>query len=238
MENEQGQPANQAPPVDYGPYSNPQELLNGYRASSSEAQRLKAELDALRSQAANPRMEIPQRSASPLEELETLGIPTRALDAVIQDRLTQAFAPLAQQIQGQQRARQHMLSTYGQEYVKFQPEVAQFVGSDPVMNETYTRMSAADPVAAEEWAYLRFGEVKRRQNPEPQPRDKAKATEHSIPTSRQGDARNGPSQEQEMVEAAREQAFKTGSKRDIERFGSMRLRQAISKRFYDSGHPG
>ena len=236
--NEQGQPANPSAPDLMG-YGSVEELVKAKRASDAELKRIAERLETVETQVQETRQQVPQRSATgysgPASELDAMGIPVQALDAYFTEKFTtQLLEPLAKLSQQQGQARSYMMATYGEDFSATEPKVRQFVASDPQLNERYQRMSATDPASADELAYLRY----RKAHPQQSRPDPERVAEAAIPSQRQGDSRDTSAQEQEAIAKLRQRAFETGSKGDIQRFASARLRQAISKRFYESGHPG
>lgn len=198
----QGQPAATPPQPDLMGYPSVEALVQAKRASDAEAKRLHEE--NLRYQGmiqAGNRQPIPQR-ASYEEQLETLGIPLEALDQFVQTRagkvVETAFQPIAQSFQG----RNTLLSQYP-DYNKFEADVAQFIGSDPTLSQSYQKLFATDPPAAMEYAFLKFGESKRRSAKNDRQGNQAsqQMADASIPGGRTGDAR-GRTAAPEQVELA------------------------------------
>lgn len=164
-------PAN-PPAEDYAGRRDLGDLRQAYRASGEEAVRQRQRAEAAEQQlaamqaAANP--PAPHGRPSYEDSLETLGLPLRDLDAFVGDRVTRAvhsaLQPIAQQLEGTTRARQHMLADYGQDFVKYEQDFAQYLQSNPQVQSTYQRIFNADPVGAAEWGYLKFSESRRREH--------------------------------------------------------------------------
>jgi hypothetical protein len=215
------------PTPDYAGYPSSDELVKGYRNSSAEAKRLVAENQRLHEfLAANQRPEIPQRNR-PEDRLAEFGIPADALNEFVNERVGQALAPLARGFE----ARGRVLNDYP-DYNKFEADVAQFVNSDPEFSQRYARMFSADPVAAMELAFLKFGESKRKSAPPataPNPQEMADA---ALPGNRAGDTRRTGEGTNSDVDEAWANYQKTGSNRDAEAYAKARLKQAIPDEFF------
>jgi hypothetical protein len=217
--------------ADYAGYQDLNGLVGGYKASSQEAQRQKQRGDLLEQQlqqqlsAQNQRQDVPSRKR-PEERLEEMGIPVDAIDEMVNDRLTKAFQPISQGFQ----ARNQLLSSYGDDYAKFESQVSSYVAQDPVFNQTYQRMFNVDPAGAMELAYLKFGDTKRKEvlgsgNSGVNLDTQAQA---SIPGSRTGESRDPGVQDQATLERAREHFQKTGNPTP---YAKARLRQIIPDEF-------
>jgi len=221
-------------------FQTPEQLANAYRqlegrygSSSAEAKRLHDELEATRGQLlqsyqaqATPRQNVPQRN-TPSDRLSEFGVPVDALDQYVNDKLQSAFAPIAAGM----TARNTVLAQYP-DYNKFEADVAQFIQSDPNLNQSYQRIFSTDPVAAFEYAFLKFGESRRRQvQPDGSESLMQEASSHAgIPMSRSGDARRINGNQNEVANAW-EQWQKTGSPSDATRYAKTRLKTAISDEF-------
>lgn len=217
---------------DYDGYPNLDELKKAKRASGDEAKRLKNERDVFaqevqRLQAEGQRQAVPQRGR-PEDRLNDLGIPVDAIDEIVNARIQKAFEPISQAYQG----RNQMLSQYGNDYSKYEADVAAFVGADPNLNQTYQRIFQADPAGAMEYAFLKFGDSERKKHGQAVKDGKAAASERDkdraeagIPTSRSGDTRvndvNGS-------QAELREAWENG---DRARYIKLRLGQAIPDSF-------
>lgn len=171
-------------------YPTVEALVNAKRASDQEAKRiydenvgLKGQLHSVYHAPVNPRQDIPQR-ASPSDRLTEFGVPVDALDQYFEAKLQSAFAPIAAGL----TARTTLLGQYP-DYNKFEADVAQFVQADPNLNQTYQRMFAADPAGAFEYAFLKFGESRRRSTTAASDISAEAAAHAGIPSSRSGEAR-------------------------------------------------
>lgn len=220
---------------DYAGRKDLNDLVQAYRQSGVEAVRQKERADRaeqmLQQMAANPRPDLQMRPANPADRLAEFGIPTDALDEYVNQRLNQAFQPITQGLQ----ARNHMLANYGQDYSKFESDVASFISQDAGLNQTYQRMFAADPQGAMEFAFLKYGEARRKTTVEPTDEVRERKSQAQIPSARQGESRNTGNQESEYLQRAFEHYQKTGNPTA---YAKARLRGTISKRFYETGHPG
>lgn len=237
-EQQQPQPAATAnpPAEDYAGRRDLDDLRQAYRASGQEAQRLAQENQLLRQQqAANPpRPEVPQREVDPYSELEAMGVPRTSLQSAIQREAAQFFAPVVRQLEGQAQARNHMLANYGKDYVTFEQDVAQHIQSDPQMQQRYQALFSTDPVAAVEYAYLKFGETQRRAAPQPEQQDRAERrsqqAQAAIPSGRNGEARQAPSN-RDNVQRAFEAYQKNPNRTTAEAFAKARFKEAIPDSF-------
>ena len=225
-------PENEGTPnPDLAGYPSVDELLKAYRASSDEGKRQRQRADQaearsreLEQYAVTQRQAIPQRG-DPASRLAEYGIPVDALDEYVNTRVAQAFEPVARGAM----ARNAMLTSYP-DYQKYEADVAQFVSNDPGLSQTYQKMFSVDPVAAMEFAFLKFGQVERGKvlanGASPQAAARAEA---QIPSSRAGDARTQPAaQEDERLTRSWEHYQKTG---DPRAYAKARLRQVISEDF-------
>lgn len=224
-------PPIQATPTarDLAGYPNEDALVQGYRNSSREAQNWRERALALEAQlAANPRQDVPQRGpASPYDRMSEYGIPVDAFREAIQTEIQQAFQPIARGL----TARSRVLGEYP-DYTKFEADVSQFINSDPNLAATYNNMFNADPVGAMEYAFLKFGETRRRTAPAETAKngDKQSASHASIPSSRAPESRQAPGQGEDMTSKAWEHFQKTGDSRP---FAKTRLRQVIPDSFFE-----
>lgn len=230
-------PAANPPAEDYAGRKDLEDLRQAYRASGDEGRRLAAENQLLRAQqAANPpRQEIPQREVDPYGELEGMGVPRAALQSAIQREAAQFFAPVVRQLEGQAQARTHMLANYGKDFVTFEQDVAQAIQSDPAMQQRYQALFQTDPVAAVEYAYLKFGESQRRAAPVP-PAEEAKTRQRQeqaqaqIPNARNGEQRQAPAG-RDNVQAAWERYQKNPNRSTAEAFAKARFKETIPDEF-------
>jgi hypothetical protein len=231
----------EAPPLnpDLAGYPSVDALVGGYRASGQEAKRLSEEnlrISQERDQfrllaaqaAANPRQDVPQRngSANPYDRLAEYGVPSDAIREVITSEIQTAFQPLQRGFE----ARNQILARYP-DYNKFESDVASYIQSDPALNQTYQRMFTADPVGAFEYAFLKFGEDRRRTHPQGGSGEIMGDQAHAqIPNTRTGDARRMDATGDETREAYRKYQ-QTGSPQDAREYAKLRLRNVISDDF-------
>jgi len=225
----------QEPPLnpDLAGYPSVEALVAGYRASGNEAKKLRERTAALEQQlqnvyqpAENPRQAVPQRPQTAYERLTEYGVPADAIREVVSAELQSALQPLAQGMQ----ARNTLLSQYP-DYTKFESDVATFIQSDPQLNQTYQRMFNADPVGAFEYAFLKFGESRRRSNPQTNGEVGADSIHASIPTVRNGDARRQGARTDAAVETAYKRYLETGSTEAAREYAKARLHTVITDEF-------
>ena len=221
---------------DLAGYPNQEALVNGYRASRVEAGRLKEradradqlerELATYRMAEANPRQQVPNRS-TPQDRLSELGVPVDALEAFVGEKLQQAFQPILAGV----NARSTVMANYP-DYGKFESDVNQFIQSDMQLNQTYQRMFAADPVGAFEYAFLKFGDSRRRGNRNgTSPEEAAHA---AIPGGRNGESRRLPESLNSDVQKAWENYQRTGSSVAARDYAKARLRTVIKDDFLNA----
>lgn len=216
---------------DLAGYPSVEALVNGYRESGKEAKKWRelAERHQREGDPANQRQAIPDRSqATATHRLMDYGIPEDLLDEFVNQRLEKAFQPIAASM----TARSTVLSQYP-DFVKFEQDVAQFLESDPRLNETYQRMFNADPAAAMEYAFLKFGDSRRRAGGERQrpPEIDQEAAHAAVPGSRSGGGERRPDAQDNDIRRAWEQFQKTGSSRDAEAYAKARLKTVIKDEF-------
>lgn len=221
-------PANPGLNPDLAGYPSAEALAHAYRASGQEAQRLRAENEALRQQftlAANQSREVPQRNPDPYQELRDSAIPVDSLREVLRRELQQELRPLLGAVQ----ARTELLGRYP-EYGQFESDVAAFIAADPQLSERLSRMAQADPAGASEYAFLRFGESRRRSHPaaENQEQTRQAMSDARIPTSRAGETRAVPAESDQNVAAAYDYFQKSG---DPTALVLARIRQSHSEDF-------
>jgi hypothetical protein len=217
---------------EYAGYDSIEDLVKAYRSSSDEGKRQRQRADtaeaAARGLLEQQGQRSPQQRPDPASRLAEYGVPVDALDEYFNARFDRAFEPVAKGAM----ARNAMLSTHP-DYQKYEAEVAQFINEDPNLSQSYQKLFGADPVAAMEFAFLKFGETKRRAAPgngngQPTPQQQARA-EAQIPSSRVGDAQRQPAGVQdERLRASWEHYQKSG---DPRAFAKERLRQVISDDF-------
>jgi hypothetical protein len=156
-----------------------------------------------------------------------VAISSDALDDFVNQRLERALQPIAATF----TARSNVLQQYP-DFVKFESDVAQYLGSDPQLNQTYQRMFQADPAAAMEYAFLKFGDSRRRsgRQKETEPEAVEEAAHAAIPSGRIAEGRR-PDAEGSEIQSAWERFQKSGSARDAEAYAKTRLRSVISDEF-------
>jgi len=219
-------PIQNQPPGDLAGYPSIDALVQGYRNSSQEAQRLTQRVQQM--EQAIGQLQQPQaRSTRPEDRLSDLGIPVDALDEVINERMQRAFAPIARGI----GARTQVMAQYP-DFVKFENDVNQYIQSDPALQQTYGNMFNADPVGAFEYAFLKFGESRRRAGAQGNGQGDAKEKANAqIPTGRSNETRaRQDAGGEDLTAKAWEHFRKTG---DPKPFAKARLRQAIPDSFYE-----
>lgn len=229
----QNQPPVQPLNPDLAGYPDTNSLVQGYRNSSEEGKRQRERADkaeALLAQVltqqnvANPRQTVPNR-ATAADRLIEFGIPVDAMREVVGEQIAEAFRPISNGI----RARQQIVGAHP-DYVQFETEVASFLEGDPELKADYDRMFEASPVRAMEYAFLKFGDSRRRtlgDQPQGSPQGRADA---GIPTSRAGEGRRAPQPDSQIQEAF-ERFQKTGSSRDAQAYARARLHGVISDQF-------
>ena len=221
-------------------YTDVESLVAAKRASDQEAIKLRQRADradelerqfaALQVQAlqaqANPRQDVRVRGTLD-DRLNDAGIPSMDIRELAREVVRAELEPIARGV----NARNTVLAQYP-DYNKFESDVAQFIQSDPNLNQTYQRLFVADPVGAFEYAFLKFGESRRRTHqPEGSESLMQEVGSHAgIPTSRSGDARRIDRSRDETA-SAWEQWQKTGSQRDANAYAKARLKTAISDDF-------
>ena len=229
------EPAQNGQQPDYAGYPNLDELVKGYRNSGAEAKRLRDELNQAKAEVQQVRAPIPQQRTA-FDQLTDYGVPPDLLREAIRmearQEVQQAFAPIVGGMQG----RNKMVSEYS-DYIKFENDVTNYVQSDPGLTETYqTIFNARDergnpkpnaPAAAMDWAFLKFGESRRRSHTATQDNGAADKAAAQIPSARSGDTRSTPTQDQGLKEAW-DHFQKTG---DPKPYASLRLRKAYSDEF-------
>jgi len=216
-------------------YPNVEALVNAKRASDAEAVKIRNERDALKSQLlnvyqpeANPRQDVKRRDR-PEDRLTEFGVPVDALNEYMETKLQSAFAPIMAGV----NARQTMQAKYS-DYNKFESDVAQYVQSDPELSQTYNRMFSADPAGAFEYAFLKFGESRRRSsgsNGNGNGQQQEDTTHASIPSSRGGESRRLPDSVTGDIQKAWQNYQKTGSTEAAREYAKARLKTVISEDF-------
>jgi hypothetical protein len=219
-------PIENQPPGDLAGYPSIDALVQGYRNSSQEAQRLSQRLQQV--EQAMVQMQQPRtQSPRPEDRLSDLGIPVDALDEVINARLQKAFEPIAKGV----NARSQVMAQYP-DYVKFENDVNQYIQADPQLAQTYGAMFNADPVGAIEYAVLKFGESKRRSGAQNgDAGNRQEKVNAQIPTGRTSETRaRQDAGTADITAKAWEHFQKTG---DPKPFAKARLRQGIPDSFFE-----
>lgn len=242
MSDEPNQNQPQQPPLnpDLAGYPTVEALVNAYRASGAEGKRQRERAEQLEQQlqaalVENPRAAIPQRNGgggntnhatpNPYDQLSEVGVPTEALREAIRAEVRQEFEPISRGFQ----ARGRMIAQHP-DYTKFEADVAAFVQSDPELNQTYNRLFAADPVGAFEYAFLKFGDSRRRESRDPNQGTEEDRAHAAIPSNRSGDSRRAPNQD-DAVAAAFKRFQETGSSFAAREYAKARLRGVITDEF-------
>lgn len=224
----------QPPARDLAGYTDEQQLVKAYRASSTEAQRQKARADALeQALTAFQRPTVnPRGHSQPEDQLAELGIPVDALDAMVtrraQEIVGRAFEPIAKGM----TARNTVMAQYP-DYQKYEQDVAKFISDDQALQEKYERMFQTDPESAMDYAFLKFGEHQRRQNPNPAPQNGAKRTDAQIPSARSTEGRTRPDDNRDELAAAYKRFAESGDPRARDAYVKARLKGAFSEGFFD-----
>lgn len=219
---------------DLAGYPSVDALVQGYRSSGEEAKRLRDKSEKLEGlvtqmleqQVANQRA-VPNRSGRPEDRLTEFGVPVDALEEFVAGRVAKAFEPVTRGIQ----ARQAIANSHP-DYVQFEQDVANFISTDPDLNNRYSRMFESDPAGAMEYAFLKFADSRRR-TASPQAGPVGGAVDASIPTSRAGEVRRAPEADQYLRDAF-DRWQKTGASSDAQAYAKARLRTAISDDFLNT----
>lgn len=237
---QQGQPGSENLNPDLAGYPTPEALVKGYRESGAEAKRWRDRAEELErvvadralsepQAAENPRASVRQRSTRPEDRLSEYGVPVDALGEYVAGKLQEAFAPIAQGMS----ARTELLSRYP-DYNKFEADVATFIQSDSKVNQSYQRMFAADPAGAFEYAFLKFGESRRRSSGGGEPDTRQESAQAQIPSGRNGDSQRMPQGNSAELSRAWEEYQRTGSSDSARRYAKARLHNVISDEFLNS----
>lgn len=212
-------------------YPNTEALVAAKRAGDAEAKRLFDENQKLNGIVAqfltsgdpNGRQNVPdRRGRTPEEELTAMGVPVEALDNYFDKRFNKALAPLTNGVQ----ARGKVVADHP-DYIQFENDVANFINTDPDLSQRYPRMFEADPAGAMEYAFLKFGESRRRTIPAPPNGGAGNPVDAQIPTSRAGDARRAPDGSEELQKLY-EEFQRTGSSRSAAAYAQARLHTVIT----------
>ena len=221
-------------------YPSVEALASAYRATSGEGKKQRERADLLEQQlrslvTENPRQTVPQRDSngrfngsppSPYDSLSDVGIPADALREAIRMEVRSEFEPLARGF----RARGKMVAAHP-DYVQFESDVASYVQSDPELNETYNRLFTADPVGAFEYAFLKFGDNRRRVAGETHQGSAEERSHAAIPSSRSGDSRRVSGSQDEVIADAYRRYQETGSPQAAREYAKARLRTVITDEF-------
>jgi hypothetical protein len=219
---------------DYAGYPSLEHLKQGYRNSSQEAQRLKAQAEMLEQQLAQvalQRTQAPQPQRNARERLQEVGMPVDDMMELISTSLGEALKPMY----GAAMARPRMLATYGDDFGKFESQIYASINADPNLVQKHNQLMMVDPETAAEWAYLRYSEQQRRQHTQTQPPNGAveqARSEASIPNSRSSDQRQSPG-EADQAESRRrawEHYQKTGNP---EAYARLRIKESLSPDFFN-----
>ncbi len=223
------------PNADLAGYNSVEALVAGYRNSGAEAQRLASRVQQLETvMQQQVQQQAPARNGAlrPEERLSELGIPVDALDEYVNERMQRAFQPIARGI----NARTRVIADYP-DYQKFESDVSQFINSDPALQQKYNTMFNADPEGAFEYAFLKFGENRRRATPangDTNGAEAGKRADAQIPSGRSagGGERvgGGGNEGSDQVAKAFERYQKTG---DPTAFAKARLSQIFSPDFFE-----
>lgn len=226
------------PAEDYAGRRDLPDLVQAYRQSGHEAVRQRERADRAEAMlqaaaAANPRQEVQQRAVDPYGELESIGLPSSHLKAAIRQEVLQEFTPVINAIQGQQRARTHMLASYGNDFVKFEQDVAQHLESDPALQQRFNQMFATDPVAATEYAFLKFGEERRRSMPQngDNGQTREQQAQAAVPGNRSADNRNPQNAYQDGINRAWEAYQANPNRFTAEQYAKVRFGGIITDEF-------
>lgn len=226
------EPAPTPPAEEYAGRRDLSDLKQAYLASSDHAKQLATQLQQSQVQMAElqARLTPPPRPTSPYEELEQIGVPSNPLRQAIASEIQEAFRPIARQIEGQNQARTHMLTSYGEDYTKFEQDVAKYIQADQSLSQRYNAMFAQDPVAAVEYAFLKYGETKRRENPSENGaiESKHQQARAQVPTSRSSESRNPEGGNRSRVERAFEAFQKNPNRHTAEAFAKSRFATVIT----------
>jgi hypothetical protein len=207
-------------------------LVQGYRSSGEEAKRLREKSDKLEGlltqmleqQAANQRVVPDRRGGRPEDRLVEFGIPVDALDEFVAGRVAKAFEPVTRGIQ----ARQTIVGSHP-DYLQFEQDVAQFIGSDQELSSRYGKMFETDPAGAMEYAFLKFADSRRR-SVSGGAAPAGGSVDAAIPMSRNGEGRRAPDSDQHIRDAF-DRWQKSGSTADAQNYAKARLRGVVTDEF-------
>lgn len=218
------------------------QLEQRYAESSNEGKRLAERTQALEQQIAQFAQ---PKTNDPYGELASLGI-AEPVKSVIRKELQDLLSPLVAQQHGERAGRTRMLTQYGKEYTQFEQDVAAFVQTDDSVQKRYNTIFQSDPSegpgAAMEYAYLAYGEHKRRTDPgtvqaETRRRVREDQGHAAVPgAARSNGQRSEEDQLQQAIHEAREAFMRMPSRENGERYAKLRFRQgSISDEFLRKG---
>ena len=222
---------------DLAGYPTTDALVAGYRNSSDEGKRQRERADKLENLlvevvqrgASNTRPAIPdRRSESPEDRLTQFGVPVDALQEFVAGQVQRAFAPITNGMQ----ARTTVVGAHP-DYVQFETDVAQFIASDPELAQRYPRMFEADPAGAMEYAFLKFGDSRRREGGAAGNGVAPNSSDAAIPSSRAGEGRRAPDPNHAAQEAY-ERFQRSGSSKDAAAFAKIRISGIIKDDFLNA----
>lgn len=233
----QGEPAQMQQQSDLAGFNDPAALANAYRNSSTEARRQKERADQLEQMIGmiQQRPDLIKRQPGPEDELETLGIPIRALEQLVQRQATEVVQKAFEPIQRGMTARNSVMAQYP-DFQKFESDVFQYLQSDPQMQEKYNRMFNADPEGAMDYAFLKFGEAQRRRAPQGNgdTGDRGKKTDAQIPSSRSAESRSRTpdDNDRDTLQRAYKAFRETGNPDARDAYVKTRLKGLFSEGFF------
>jgi hypothetical protein len=206
-----------------------------YAASSSEAKRLKQERDFFEQQ--TQQFTRPAPSQDPFQRLRDEGWPVDsllpAIERIAEQKAAARFDPIVRGME----ARSKVLAS-NPDYGKYENEAMQYINGDPNLADMYNAMIQVRPDAAMDWAFLKYGESRRRAQPEGNGNatvSKQGRADAQIPSSRSGEKRNtnaGDSTD-DVFRAAKADFAKTGNPRAAEAAFRAKLRNAIPDSFFE-----
>jgi hypothetical protein len=209
-------------------YPNVESLVAAKRAGDAEAKRLyddNQKKDAMLAQVLtngfqNGGRQVPdRRSESPEDRLTQFGVPVDALNEYVGQAIQKAFLPITNGMQ----ARGRIVSDHP-DYVQFESDVASYINNDPDLSQRYPKMFEADPAGAMEYAFLKFGDSRRRSGGQTNGTI-GNPTDAQIPSSRSGEGRRVPDQSQKLSELYEQ--VRKGVKGAAEAYAHERLHRAI-----------
>lgn len=136
-----------------------QELLTQSNQNYQRLQMMENELELIRQNRMNPA----ERAASrpdPREALSEVGVPSDAIETLVQEQIQRAFEPFI----AAQNARSYAVQAFP-DFDKFEQQVAEFIRTNPDRQARYTKLWAADPQGALEWAIQSYQRSKPQESP-------------------------------------------------------------------------